>query len=290
MEKSQTKRAVQARKWRNSARDQRRLNKVINSYVFHKYRNIYDECHDLFIALKEKYPALGPKCDLTKTRMFRRIIEDSDSSNSEENTTKTVTSAPSTAGHFATETVTAAPSTAGHFATETVTAAPSTAGHFATETVTAAPSTAGHFATETVTAAPSTAGHFATETVTATPSTAGHFATETVTEAPLTAAHFATEPVQSETIPVQHLHVGFNSYGKIVEQLTDEGEYVSMNSVNDEAFNDIIRELERDESIQQLLNDIEIQPIEEEIDADEGIGLNAENEDDELDFNIEFDF
>ena len=258
MERSQTKKAVQARKWRNSARDQRRLNKVINRYIFHKHRSIYDECNELFIALKEKYPTLGDKCDLTKTRMFRRLVEDTDSSDNGENTIKT---APT-----------------------------STAGLLANATETEFPSTAGHIATATETEFPSTTGHITITTETESPSTTGHITITTETEPPLTAPHNATEPVQPEFIPVRHLHVGFNAYGQIMDQLTDEGEYVNMNNVNNEEFENIIRELERDESIQQLLNDIEMQPLEDEPDADEGIGLNAENEDDELDYNVQFDF
>ena len=256
MKKSQTKKAVQARKWRNSARDQRRLNKVINRYVFHKHRSIYDECYELFIALKEKYPTLGDKCDLTKTKMFKRLVEDTDSS-SEENTIKT-----------------APMSTTGLLAN-------------ATETVT----TAEHIATATETESPSTTGHITTATETEFPSTTGHITITTETEPPLTPPpHFATEPVQPEFIPVRHLHVGFNAHGQLIDQLTDEGEYVNINNVNNEEFEDIIRELERDESIQQLLNDIEIQPLEDEPDIDEGISLNVENEDDELDYNVQFDF
>ena len=92
MNNSQSKKAIQARKWRAKARDKRQLNYVVSSYTYYKYRSIYNEAYELFLNLKDKYPLLGPKCNLTKTPLFRRFVAIVDSSDSEETTSTKMTS------------------------------------------------------------------------------------------------------------------------------------------------------------------------------------------------------
>ena len=236
MNKSQTRRAVQARRWRDSAREKRRMNNVIAEYVRYKHKNIYNDCYELYQALKKRYPNLGPKCDLTKTGMFKRLIrKDSDTSSDEESSTVDNSAAPSTS----------------------------------TETVPPAVDN-------------STAPSASTESV---PPTVDN------STAPAISNELVPDPVQAPLIPVQHLHVNYNSVGEITENLIQEGEYVNMNALNNEILNDLINDLERDENIQGLLNDINVQPMEQEEDVDEGIGLNLQNEVEELlGFDFEYDF
>ena len=87
--------------------------------------------------------------------------------------------------------------------------------------------------------------------------------------------------IRPASIPVQHLHVNYNSLGEIVEELVDEGEYVNMRALQNELIDDIINDLEQDQNVQDLLNEYDAHPIEE----DEGIELSIESEIDEL-----FDF
>ena len=249
MPKSQTKKAVQARNWREKARNKRQLNNVLASYVQFKYKSIYNECNELYLALKKKYPLLGPKCNLTKTPMFRRLVATIDSSDSEESSTEARnTSTPSSADSNATETISINPASIDNNATETN---PASIDNNATKT------------SPTLSEYNAIPDH--SEMITVNPT-----------------------GVQPETIPVVHLHVGYNAYGELVDQLTNEGEYVNMHNVNDEDFNDVVRELERDDEIQRLLNEIEVQPLEEPVDIDEGIELCIQNEDD--DFDSLFDF
>ena len=91
MSKKISEKAIQARKYRCRARDKRQLNNVIACYVEHKYKEIYNECNGIYQAIKEKYPDIGLKCDLTKTAMFRRIISQFDSSDDESTTSTTTT-------------------------------------------------------------------------------------------------------------------------------------------------------------------------------------------------------
>ena len=117
---------------------------------------------------------------------------------------------------------------------------------------------------------------------------AEHSDTETLPANPVLAEHNNTEAIQPEILPVYHLHVGYNSNGEMYDELTNEGEFVNIHDVNDDIFNEVIQELERDADIQQLLNEIEIQPLPEPADIDEGIDLNIENEDDDFDFLYDF--
>ena len=73
MFKSQSKKAIDARRWRASAREKKRFNTVVTEYVRIKYNEIYNECHQLYNSLHEKH---SDTSNLTKTRTFRRIIED----------------------------------------------------------------------------------------------------------------------------------------------------------------------------------------------------------------------
>ena len=71
--KSQTKKAAEARKWRVNAREKKRFNTLTTEYVHVKYKHIYEECYQLYQTLNEKYPDAN---NLTKTRTFKRIVED----------------------------------------------------------------------------------------------------------------------------------------------------------------------------------------------------------------------
>ena len=284
MNKSQSKRAVQARRWRDTAREKRRINNVIAEYVQHKYKDVYNECYELYEALKKKYPNLGPKCDLTKTAMFKRLIEkDSDSSSSSDEEF-------SVAGdNFTTTTNDPVPAvdTCDNFTTTTSDPVPAvdTCDNFTTTTSEPVPAvdTCDNFTTTTSEPVPAvdTSDNFTTTTGEPVPAvdTSDNFTTTT------------SDPVPAASIPVHHLHINYNSLGEIVEELIDEGEYVNMNALHNELLDDIINDLERDESIQEILNDYNVQPMEQEEDDDEGIGLNLENEIEELlDFDFEFDF
>ena len=71
--KSQTKKAVDARRWRVSAKEKKRFNTVVTEYVHLKYHDVYDECCQLYQTLNKKHPDAS---NLAKTRTFKRIIED----------------------------------------------------------------------------------------------------------------------------------------------------------------------------------------------------------------------
>ena len=73
MPKSQSKRAIEGRKWRASARERRRLNTVVTEYVRLKHATIYEECSNLYISILKNY---SEKQNLTKTREFRELIGD----------------------------------------------------------------------------------------------------------------------------------------------------------------------------------------------------------------------
>ena len=268
MVRSQTKRAVQARKCRDTAREKRRINNVLAEYVRHKHANIYNECYELYKALKKKYPNLGPKCDLTKTTMFKRLIEkdlDTSSSSDEE---------CSVAGNNFTATA----------SNHSVPAVDSSDIFTATISNPAADSNANLTATTSepipVPADDSNANLTATtsEPIPVPAVDSNDILSETI-----------NEPVPAASIPVQHLHINYNSLGEIVENLIDEGEYVNMNALNNELLQDIINDLEHDESIHEILNDVH--PMEQQEDVDEGIVLNLQNEVEELlGFDLEYDF
>ena len=264
-----TKKAIQARKWRCKARDKRQLNNIIASYVEHKHKSIYNECYTIYQSIKDKYPNIGPKCNLAKTAMFRHMIQQFDSSDDE----ATTPASPATS----TETTTPASP-----ATSTETATPASP---ATSTETATPASP---ATSTETATPASP---ATSTETATPASPAT-STETTTTPPSQPSFNETSasasPVQQQIIPVRHLHIGYNALGEIVDQITDEGEYVNMDNVNNDVFMDIINELEQDNDVQRLLNNVEVQHLEDPLDMDEGIELGIAGEDD--DFSDLFNF
>ena len=71
--KSQSQKAIEARRWRINAKEKKRFNKFVTEYVRFKHHDIYDECHQLYKVLDEKH---SESHDLTKTRTFRRMIED----------------------------------------------------------------------------------------------------------------------------------------------------------------------------------------------------------------------
>ena len=73
MPKSQTKRAIQARKWRVSARGKRRFNTIVTEYVRLKHKEIYEECSNLYESIVENY---SPNLNLTKTKEFRELLGD----------------------------------------------------------------------------------------------------------------------------------------------------------------------------------------------------------------------
>ena len=73
MPKSQTKRAIQARKWRVSAREKRRLNTIVTEYVRLKHNEIYEECLNLYDSIAESY---SENQNLTKTKEFRELVGD----------------------------------------------------------------------------------------------------------------------------------------------------------------------------------------------------------------------
>ena len=71
--RSQSRKAIEARRWRVNAKEKKRFNKLVTEYVRFKYHDIYDECHRLYKVLDEKH---SESHDLTKTRTFKRMIED----------------------------------------------------------------------------------------------------------------------------------------------------------------------------------------------------------------------
>ena len=257
MPKKLSEKAIQARKYRCRARDKRQLDNVIACYVEHKYKEIYNECNGIYQVIKEKYPDIGLKCDLTKTAMFRRIISQFDSSDDESTTSTTTTVSSAT------------------LSTTTTAASPATLTPASPVTSATAASPATPTPASPVTSA--TAASPATPTP-ASPATSD----ETVNTPP------ETSPVQQQRIPVRHLYVGYNALGELVDQVTDEGEYVDMSNVDNDVFMDVIAELEEDNEIRDLLNNVEVQQLEEPLDKDEGIELGIAGEDD--DFNDLFDF
>ena len=284
MSNSVTKKAIQARKWRSKARDKRQLNNIIASYVEHKHITIYKECYDIYLAIKDKYPDIGPKCNLAKTPMFRRLIQyidssDDDDEKSKRSITRSITRSMTRSKQKVGETAEAAFPASPATSSETTTpASPATSSETTTP---ASPATS----SETITpASPATSS----ETITpASPATSS----ETTTPAsPATSSETtaSASPVQPQLTPVQHLHVGYNALGEIVDQLTDEGEYVNIDNINNDVFMDIFNELEQDDDLQMLLNNVEVQHLEEPLDMDEGIELGIAGEDD--DFNDLYDF
>ena len=65
---AQNKKAIDARRWRATATEKRRFNKVLNAYIHAKHNNIYQEVKQIYDRLDEKYPN---KNDLTKTAEWK---------------------------------------------------------------------------------------------------------------------------------------------------------------------------------------------------------------------------
>ena len=65
---AQNKKAIDARRWRASATEKRRFNKVLNAYIHTKHNNIYQEVKQIYGRLGERYPN---KNDLTKTTEWK---------------------------------------------------------------------------------------------------------------------------------------------------------------------------------------------------------------------------
>ena len=72
MPKSQTKRAIEGRKWRVSAREKRRFNTVVAEYVRVKHKHIHEECREFYNNVVGKY---SEKQKLTITEEFRTMLE-----------------------------------------------------------------------------------------------------------------------------------------------------------------------------------------------------------------------
>ena len=72
MPKSQSKRAIEGRKWRVEARQKRKLNTVVTEYVKLKHKLIYEKCSNFYDSIIEKYPQ---NQNLTKTFEFRLLLE-----------------------------------------------------------------------------------------------------------------------------------------------------------------------------------------------------------------------
>ena len=72
MSKRLSKRAIEGRNWRVSARQKRRLNTIISEYVRLTHQDIYNECKTFYISVVDKYTQ---KQNLTKTEEFRLMLK-----------------------------------------------------------------------------------------------------------------------------------------------------------------------------------------------------------------------
>ena len=239
MNKSQSKKAVQARRWRDSARETRRLNKIITEYVRFKYEDIYAECENLFQAIKDKYPNLGPKRDLTKTPMFRKIIQRDSSDDEEPKGVCTIT------------------------LRDVITKDNPTTTEAANESDSSTTAEAIQPFSSTTAEAIQPVSSTTAESIQPVPSTTAE----------------AIQTVQPEIIPVQHLHIYNDSFGETIEELCDEGEYVNMNSLSDNVVADIVNELQDDEELNEILNQYIPIEQEIEVDEGIGLALENEVQD-----------
>ena len=282
MKNSQSKRAIQARKWRDSARAKRRFNNIISEYVRYKHVEIYNECLSLYESLKKKYPDLAPKKDLTKTSMFRRIIESYSSDTEDDNectTSEAVSAVPAVDECTTSEVVFTVPAVDECTTSEAVFTVPAVDECTTSEAV---PAVDECTTSEAVPAVPAVDECTTSEAVSAVPAVDECTISEAVFTVPATDECTTSDAQHTPAlIPVQHLYVNYNSLGEIVEELVDEGEYVNMRALQNELIDDIINDLEQDQNVQELLNDYHPPSMEE----DEGIELNVESEIDEL-----FDF
>ena len=78
MQKSQSKKAIEGRRWRANAKEKKQFNTVVVEYIHHKYDDIYNECCQIYRMLKQKH---SDAHNLTKTRTFRRMVEDLNENN-----------------------------------------------------------------------------------------------------------------------------------------------------------------------------------------------------------------
>ena len=90
MSLSQTKRAIEARKWRITKREKRRFNTLLSSYTHVKFGNVYRECMDFYRSLNKKYPE---KHDLTKTREYKQWKKQVTNDESSDNETEPASTA-----------------------------------------------------------------------------------------------------------------------------------------------------------------------------------------------------
>ena len=96
MSRKLSKRAIEGRNWRVSARQKRRLNIIISEYVRLSHQDIYNECKTFYNSVVEKYTE---KQNLSKTEEFRLMVKNhnertetasvSDTEQSEAETTST---------------------------------------------------------------------------------------------------------------------------------------------------------------------------------------------------------
>ena len=68
---SQTKRAIEGRRWRISAREKRKLNTVVSKYVEENHNDIYEKCKMFYDNVVDKYSTVQ---NLTKTEEFRFFL------------------------------------------------------------------------------------------------------------------------------------------------------------------------------------------------------------------------
>ena len=71
MPKTPSKRAIEGRNWRISAREKRRLNTVISEYIRLTRKDLYSECKTFYDSVVQSYTE---KQNLTKTFEFRLLI------------------------------------------------------------------------------------------------------------------------------------------------------------------------------------------------------------------------
>ena len=219
---SQTKRAINARERRVEIREERRFNTLLSDYMKVKYKDIYDECRQMYNSLNGKYPE---KHNLTKTKDYK--------------TWKKQTLATNESSDEDKEPITTEPITT---ATEPITTAKTT------EPITTA------MTTEPITTA-----------------------TEPITT--------ATEPITSAATRIETVAEGdrANNIGDENENIFEiamEGhlpDTLENRDEMDDIINNIIRELQQDEDLRNIMHDDElVQP--HYMDEDEGIGLNVESE------------
>ena len=72
MDKQLSKRAIEGRNWRVTARRNRRINIVVSRYVELKHHDIYTKCKNFYDAVVGKYTNVQ---NLTKTEEFRQMVE-----------------------------------------------------------------------------------------------------------------------------------------------------------------------------------------------------------------------